>query len=627
MEYKLLTPGPLTTTMSVKKEMLIDHCTWDDDYKKITQEIRSELLRISDLEEKDYAAVLMQGSGTFGVESVISSVIPEDGKLLVLANGAYGKRIATIAKLEGIDFTVLDTQNNQIFNTNDVRNILEKDKKITHVAMVHSETTTGLLNNIEEVARVVKKFGKDFIVDAMSSFAGVNIDINNIGIDYLISSANKCIQGVPGFSFIICKKEKLIKSKDFARTLSLNLYDQYETMNKDGKWRFTSPTHTVLAFRQALRELDEEGGIKARAQRYRENNNILNKEMEKLGFKLYIDKKYQGPIISTFLYPDGLNIEFKELYEFIKKRGFIIYPGKTTDIESFRIGNIGEIYKRDIYGLIEIFKEFLSTKKYNKNTNFENFEAVILDWAGTSVDFGCMAPLAAFKEAFAYYDIEVTDEEIRKPMGMLKIDHIRAMLNMDRISKEWKEKYDRAWNEEDVNNIYKLSENKILDTVIKHADLKPYTKEFVEALRKNKIKIGSTTGYTDEMMQILTKEAEKNGYAPDTWVTPNAVNNFGRPYPFMIFENMKRLGVKSVNNIIKIGDTIADIKEGTSAGLTTIGVIDGSSLMGLSKPEYDSKSEDELSAIREETMNKYLEAGADFVVKDLKELMNLLGLN
>lgn len=198
---------------------------------------------------------------------------------------------------------------------------------------------------------------------------------------------------------------------------------------------------------------------------------------------------------------------------------------------------------------------------------------------------------------------------------------------MDRISKEWKEKYDRAWNEEDVNNIYKLSEKKILDTVIKHADLKPYTKEFVEALRKNKIKIGSTTGYTDEMMQILTKEAEKNGYAPDTWVTPNAVNNFGRPYPFMIFENMKRLGVKSVNNIIKIGDTIADIKEGTSAGLTTIGVIDGSSLMGLSKPEYDSKSEDELSAIREETMNKYLEAGADFVVKDLKELMNLLGLN
>lgn len=627
MEYKLLTPGPLTTTMSVKKEMLVDHCTWDDDYKKITQEIRSELLRISDLDKEEYTAILMQGSGTFGVESVISSIIPKDGKLLVLANGAYGKRIATIAKLEGIDYIVLEIENNQLFNTDDIKNKLEEDKKITHIAMVHSETTTGILNNIEEVAKTVKEFEKDFIVDAMSSFAGVNIDIKNIGVDYLISSANKCIQGVPGFSFIICKKDKLTKTKGFARTLSLNLYDQYETMDKDGKWRFTSPTHTVLAFRQALRELDEEGGIKARAQRYRENNNILNKEMEKLGFKLYIDKEFQGPIISTFLYPKGLNIDFKELYEYIKNRGFIIYPGKTTDIESFRIGNIGEIYKKDIYGLIEIFKEFLAEKKFNKNTNLENLEAVILDWAGTAVDFGCMAPLAAFKEAFINFGIEVTEEEIRKPMGMLKIDHIRTMLNMDRISREWNEKYGRTWNEEDVSNIYKLSEKKILDTVIKHADIKPYTKEFVAALRKNNVKIGSTTGYTDEMMQILTKEAEKNGYAPDTWVTPNSVNNYGRPYPFMIFENMKRLGVKSIDNIIKIGDTLADIKEGRCAGLTTIGIIDGSSLMGLSKTEYDSKSEEELNVIRRETREKYINAGADFVVQDLKELISLLGLN
>lgn len=624
MEYKLLTPGPLSTTMSVKREMLVDHCTWDDDYKNITQEIRSELLRIANLDEKNYTAVLMQGSGSFGVESVITSVVPKDGKVLILVNGAYGKRMVSIAEFSKIKFETIEVSDSEIFNKEDVRKVLEKDLDITHVAMVHSETTTGILNNIEEVGEVVKSKGKTFIVDAMSSFAGVEIEIEKIGIDFLISSANKCIEGVPGFSFIICKKDSLENSKDNARSLCLNLYDQYQTMDKDGKWRFTSPTHTVLAFRQALRELEDEGGVENRAKRYRENNNLLNSEMERLGFKLYLDKNVQGPIISTFLYPEDLEIDFKDMYEFIKKRGYIIYPGKLTEKESFRIGNIGEIYKRDILGLIGAFEEYLENINYRKN--FKNLEAVIFDWAGTTVDFGCIAPVASFRDAFLEYGIEVTEEEIRKPMGMLKIDHIREMLKMDRINELWEEKYNRSWSEEDVEEIYKISEKKILENVANHSELKPHLLEAVELLRSNGIKIGSTTGYTDEMMEIVTRVAGEEGYKPDFFVTPNSVENHGRPYPFMIYENMKALEVTSAKNVVKVGDTISDIKEGKNAGIIAIGITDGSSLMGLNKEKFDGLSEEEKEIRREEVRKKYKEAGADIVIKDLSELGEVLNL-
>lgn len=624
MEYKLLTPGPLSTTMSVKRQMLVDHCTWDDDYKNITQEIRSELLKIANLDEENYTAVLMQGSGSFGVESVITSVVPKGGKLLILINGAYGKRMVSIADFAGIENESIEVKDSEIFNKEDVERALDEDASITHVAMVHSETTTGLLNNIEEIGEVVKSKGKIFIVDAMSSFAGVEIDIKKIGIDFLISSANKCIEGVPGFSFIICKKESLENSKNNARSLCLNLYDQYQTMNKDGKWRFTSPTHTVLAFRQALRELEEEGGVESRAKRYRENNNLLNSEMERLGFKLYLDKKVQGPIISTFLYPDNLDIDFKDMYEFIKKRGYIIYPGKLTEKESFRIGNIGEIYKKDIYGLISVFEEYLENINYNKN--FIDLEAVIFDWAGTTVDFGCIAPVTSFKDAFLEYGIEVTEEEIRKPMGMLKIDHIREMLKMDRINDLWEEKYKRSWTEEDVEEIYKVSERKILENVENHSELKPHLLETVELLRSKGIKIGSTTGYTDEMMEIVTRIAKEEGYEPDFFITPNSLNNLGRPYPFMIYENMKALKVSSTKNVVKVGDTVSDIKEGKNAGLITIGITDGSSLMGLNKEKFDSLSEKEKEIKRDEVRIKYEEAGADLIIKDLSELGEVLNL-
>lgn len=361
--YKLLTPGPLTTTDTVKKEMLFDHCTWDDDYKVITQEIRKKLLELAHVSEDDYTAVLMQGSGTFGVESVLTSVIGADEKLLICANGAYGERMEDIVKHAGIDYEICHERYDRVPDADKVKEILKNDPAITHVSMVHSETTSGILNDIESVAKVVKESGRTMIVDAMSSFGGVDIPVGDWGIDFIISSANKCIQGVPGFSFIIASKQKLIESKGKARSLSLDLYDQWETMNKDGKWRFTSPTHVVLAFSQALKELDEEGGIPARHQRYVENNRLLIEKMKELGIRPYIDAEHQGPIITTFFYPENASFSFTDMYQYIKERGYAIYPGKVTEADTFRIGNIGEIYKEDILKVSELIGEFLEQNR------------------------------------------------------------------------------------------------------------------------------------------------------------------------------------------------------------------------------------------------------------------------
>lgn len=363
LNYKLLTPGPLTTTKTVKQQMMVDHCTWDEDYKKITTSICKKLLELACVSEPKYTVVLMQGSGTFGVESVITSVIGKDDLLLIVSNGAYGERMVEIAKYSGISHIVYREPYDTIPSAEKISQILKEMPNITHIAMVHIETTSGIINNIKSVGNIVKEAGRTFIVDAMSSFGGIEIDLSEIGIDFIISSANKCIQGVPGFSFIICRKDKLLESEGKARSLSLDLYDQWKSMYKDGKWRFTSPTHTVLAFFQALQELEEEGGISARAKRYENNNKCLIENMKKLGFNAFIKEDFQSPIITTFYYSNNFNCCFLEMYQYIKDRGYAIYPGKLTDADTFRIGNIGEIYQDDIEKLCNIIKEYTEEKK------------------------------------------------------------------------------------------------------------------------------------------------------------------------------------------------------------------------------------------------------------------------
>lgn len=358
-QYKLLTPGPLTTTDTVKQVMLFDHCTWDDDYKQITQSIRAQLLELAHVSAPDYTAVLMQGSGSFGVESVLTSVIGPDEKLLIAANGAYGLRMAEICRHAGIAFTLYEQDNDKRPDPAVVADHLAQDPAITHVSMVHGETTSGILNDVAAVGKVVKAAGKIFIVDAMSTFGGVDVPVADWGIDFLISSANKCIQGVPGFSFILAKRAELEDSQGKARSLALDLYDQWKTMEVDGKWRFTSPTHVVLAFAQALKELKAEGGVPARYARYDENQRLLAENLSAMGFRPYLDTKVQGPIITTFHYPEGAKFTFRQMYDYIKKRGYVLYPGKVMEAETFRVGNIGEIYPGDILKLSAILADFL----------------------------------------------------------------------------------------------------------------------------------------------------------------------------------------------------------------------------------------------------------------------------
>ena len=358
--YKLLTPGPLTSSLTVREEMLVDRCTWDKDYKEMTQEVRRSLLELAHADPNEYTTVLMQGSGTFGVESVLSSIPGADDCVLVLVNGAYTERMCQILTYHHIHFKRLDFAWDSIPDAKKVDEFLANNPDVTMVAMVHSETTTGILNDIAAVGSVVKAAGKTFVVDAMSSFGGVDINVPEVGIDFLISSANKCIQGVPGFSFIIANIEKLQASKGNARSLSLDLYDQWRVMEKDGgKWRFTSPTHVVAAFHRAIAELKAEGGIAARHARYAQCNKMLRDGMKELGFDAYIDAAHQGPIITTFFYPENANFTFAGMYDYLKNHGYVIYPGKLTERDTFRLGNIGEIYEEDVKRVLAIFKAYL----------------------------------------------------------------------------------------------------------------------------------------------------------------------------------------------------------------------------------------------------------------------------
>ncbi|MCU0587048.1 MAG: 2-aminoethylphosphonate--pyruvate transaminase [Syntrophobacteraceae bacterium] len=360
--YLLLTPGPLSTTRSVKAVMLRDWCTWDEEYNVIVQTIRAELVALAG-ESADYTSVLMQGSGTFSVEATLGSVVPEDGKILIIANGHYGDRMALITHVLRIPTILLDFGEVGRPVPESVESVLESHPDVTHMAMVHCETTTGMLNPVEDVGRLARSHGKTFIVDAMSSFGGIPMDISSMGADFLISSANKCIQGVPGFGFVIARRAALEACEGRARSLSLDLFQQWREMEaKGGKWRFTSPTHVVRAFAQALRELDEEGGVEARHARYQANQRTLVAGMEGLGFHCLLPEVCRSPIITAFLLASQPGLSFKTLYTSLKSRGFVIYPGKMTTADTFRIGNIGDVYPEDMQKLVKAVEHAMGRK-------------------------------------------------------------------------------------------------------------------------------------------------------------------------------------------------------------------------------------------------------------------------
>ena len=353
----LFTPGPLTTSRTVKQAMLRDVGSRDFEFINLVREIRQKLLELGEASENNYTVILMQGSGTFGLESVIASTIPPDGKLLVIINGAYGKRIVQMASTLKIKTTALTFDEDSKPDLTAIKSALTADESITHVVVIHCETTTGILNPVKEIGAIVKSVGRVYIVDAMSSFGAVPINLAACGVDYLISSSNKCIEGVPGFSFIIARNETLLATEGYTRSVSLDLLAQWKGLESNGQFRFTPPTHVLIAFHQALLELEAEGGVTGRAKRYQANHETLFNGMRAIGFKEYLNPEDGSYIITTFYYPEHSNFKFQEFYQRLNEKGYVIYPGKVSDADCFRIGTIGRIFPSDMHNLLAAIRE------------------------------------------------------------------------------------------------------------------------------------------------------------------------------------------------------------------------------------------------------------------------------
>jgi 2-aminoethylphosphonate-pyruvate transaminase len=365
----LFTPGPLTTSATVKGAMLRDFGSRDKEFITLVQEVRDELVALGGVSTENYTAILMQGSGTFSLEAVLASTVPSNGKVLVAVNGAYGRRLIHLGETLGIAMEAIDFPENVPVDPSRVAEALAADPSITHVSICHCETTSGVMNPVEAVGAVVQAAGKRYVVDAMSSFGAIPIDLEEAKIDYLVSSSNKCIEGVPGFAFVLARREALEETAGWARSVALDLLSQVRGLEKNGQFRFTPPTHTILAFRQAIRELHEEGGVEGRGRRYAENHCVLTEGMTKLGFRPYVAPADQGPIITTFHYPNDPKFDFDAFYGQLSDRDFIIYPGKVGDANCFRIGSIGRLYPGDVRNLLIAVSETLDTLGINVLAN------------------------------------------------------------------------------------------------------------------------------------------------------------------------------------------------------------------------------------------------------------------
>jgi 2-aminoethylphosphonate-pyruvate transaminase len=355
----LFTPGPLTTSRTVKQAMLRDLGSRDFEFIQLVRDIRHQLLEIGEVAGQGYEAVIMQGSGTFGLEAVLSSVTPPTGKWLVISNGAYGQRLVTINQVLKIETISLTYEENRKPELREIEAALAADRSITNVAVVHCETTTGIINPVREIGAIVNKAGLRFFVDAMSSFGAIPLNLADCHIDYLVSSANKCIEGVPGFSFALVRREALLETEGYARSVGLDLLAQWKGLEANGQFRFTPPTHALLAFAQALAELQEEGGVTGRAARYKHNYDTLVAGMREMGFEEYLAAEDQGYIITSFRYPTHPNFDFDHFYEYLNQKDFVIYPGKVSNADCFRIGNIGRIFEADVCNLLAAIRETL----------------------------------------------------------------------------------------------------------------------------------------------------------------------------------------------------------------------------------------------------------------------------
>lgn len=365
----LLNPGPATTTDSVKYAQVVpDICPREKEFGELMQSIRKDLVKIAGGADKTYTCILFGGSGTAVMESIITSVVPPNKKILIINNGAYGKRMATIAKTYNMDAVELQFKSGTKIDIEKIQSLFDQHQHISSIAAIHHETTTGMLNPIKEIGEIAKKNDCTFIVDAISSFAGIPFSMTECNIDFMMSTANKCIQGMPGIAFVICKKNELEKIKDYQkRTFYLDLYAQYEYLEKERQMRFTAPVQTMYALRQAIDEFYAEGSEK-RYKRYQKSYVTLIKGLKEMGFTLLLkDDVDHSQLLTTVYEPDDPNFNFNVLHDKLYARGFTIYPGKITEGNTFRIANMGAIDYRDIQRFLKILRETLEEMKVKIN--------------------------------------------------------------------------------------------------------------------------------------------------------------------------------------------------------------------------------------------------------------------
>ena len=354
----LLTPGPLTTSRRVKEVMVHDWGSRDAEFIEINREIMTRLPEIVN-GNANYVTVPMQGSGTFAVEAMLTTFTPRTGKVLLLVNGAYGQRAKKICEIAGRAVVVHETAEDTPPDLAVVEHLLKADATIAHIFAVHCETTSGILNPIVEIGALAQKYGKHFLLDSMSAFGALPLDASAIGADAIAASSNKCIEGVPGLGFVIARRAALERCEGNATTLTLDLYDQWRNFEKTGQYRFTPPIHVIVSFHQALVEFFAEGGQPGRGRRYTENCRVLIEGMRALGFEPLLPDRLQAPIIVTFRMPADPRFRFQAFYDALKARGYVIYPGKLTVADSFRIGCIGRLYPEQMRGALAAISDIL----------------------------------------------------------------------------------------------------------------------------------------------------------------------------------------------------------------------------------------------------------------------------
>jgi 2-aminoethylphosphonate-pyruvate transaminase len=355
----LLTPGPLTTSLPTKAAMLRDWGSWDSAFNAVTAEVRRKLLAIIQGEET-HVCVPMQGSGTFSVEAAVNTLVPRDGHVLVLINGAYGTRLARLTRMMGRRLSTFETADDVPTTPQDVDRLLAADPSITHVGLIHCETSTGILNPLPEIAAVVARHGRSLIVDAMSSFAAIAIDARAVPFDALIAASGKCVEGPPGMGFVFARRSVLENCAGNSTSLALDLHDQWTYMEQTTQWRYTPPTHIVVAFNAALDQLLAEGGQPARLARYTKNCEVLVRGMAEQGFRVFLKPEIQAPIIVTFHAPADPKYTFNAFYDCVRDKGFILYPGKLTQVETFRVGCIGAIGPEEMRHAVNAVRDTLS---------------------------------------------------------------------------------------------------------------------------------------------------------------------------------------------------------------------------------------------------------------------------